>query len=101
MRALVALTVAMGILIVGGTSVLGVLIFRRLSVPASALPELSLDEPLGTRIAEIAAFGERLALRLEGGGPDRVLLIDPARARVIGHIVLAHGRRLEVPAAVP
>jgi len=89
MRALLTLTVVMGVLIVVATAVLGVLIVRRLAAPPVSLPALALDEPLGTHIAGIAAIGDRLALRLEGGGPDRVVVIDPSHAVVLGHIGLA------------
>jgi hypothetical protein len=89
-RALITLTVAMGAILIGGTSLLGVLIFQRLSTQAAPLPPLSLDEPAGTRIAGITAVGERLALRLEGGGSDRVVIVDPAHGRIITHIRLLH-----------
>ncbi len=88
MRALVVLTVVMGVILVAGTGLLGVLIFNRLSAPSPAVLPLTLDEPSGTHIAEIAAFGDRLALRLEGGGADRVVVVDPARGRVTAHIGL-------------
>ena len=90
MRALLALTVAMGLLIIAGTTFLGILIFRRLAVPATSVSRLSLEEPAGTHIAGMTALGDRLAVRLEGGGPDRILLIDPVRGTVLGHIGLAH-----------
>ncbi len=88
MRALIALTVIMAVLIVAGTSLLGVLIFRRLSAAAVTLPSMALDEPPGTRITGMTGLGDRLVLRLEGGGPDRIILIDPSRALVVGHVGL-------------
>jgi len=33
--------------------------------------------------------GDRVVLRLAGGGPDRLLVIDPGRGRVAGAFVLA------------
>jgi len=89
-RGLVTLTVVMGVILVGGTALLGVLIFYRLATPTASSPPLSLDEPPGTHIAEITPIGDRLALRLEGGGPDRVIIIDPTHARVIARIALTH-----------
>ena len=47
-----------------------------------------LDEPVGTRIAGIAAVRDRLAVQLQGGGVDRVVLIDPATGAVAGRISL-------------
>ena len=48
-----------------------------------------LDEPAGTRIAGTSAAADRIALRLEGGGPDRVVLVDMKTGRVLGHVALA------------
>jgi hypothetical protein len=77
MRFLKFVTVAMAVLIVVGTTVLLVAIVRRIGSPAPpAQVAVLLDEPAGTRIAGIATVGDRLAVRLEGGGTDRVVLLD-------------------------
>ncbi|HEY8289812.1 MAG TPA: hypothetical protein VIG49_11125 [Acetobacteraceae bacterium] len=90
MRMLKAVTIGMAVLIVLGTTVLIVTIIRRATVPGVTGPvALVLDEPAGTRIAGIAAAGDRLAVRLEGGGPDRVMLVDPRAGTVAGRISLA------------
>jgi hypothetical protein len=95
MRALKIATIVMGVLIVVGTMALIVGVARRTSVPASSMATLPasvaavLDEPAGTRIAGIVAVRDRLAVRLEGGGVDRVVLIDPATGAVAGRISLA------------
>ncbi|HET6307588.1 MAG TPA: hypothetical protein VFG12_10410, partial [Rhodopila sp.] len=78
MRALKIATIVMGVLIVAGTTGLIVVIAHRLSGRAGAamtagttLPAqvaAALDEPAGTRIAGIAAVGDRLAVQLQGGG---------------------------------
>lgn len=91
MRALKILTVVMGVMILAGTLVLGVLIARRLSgagqQPASFAVQLA--EPEGTRIAAIAAVQDRLALQLQGGGPDRVVLMDQRTGARVGRVELA------------
>ncbi len=90
MRFLRGLTIAMAVLIVVGTTVLLVLIAKRLggagvvTVPAAAV----LEEPAGTHIVAIAAVGDRLAVQLQGGGPDRVLLLDARSGAVVGRIGL-------------
>jgi hypothetical protein len=97
MRALKVLTIVMGVMILAGTGVLVAVIAHRVSAPASgrapaagtALPALVLNEPAGTRIAGIAAVGDRLAVQLQGGGADRVVLIDPRSGAVAGRITLA------------
>ena len=105
MRALKIATIVMGVLIVVGTIALVIGVARRASDPVHSvaawptggpaagtmLPvsvSAVLDEPAGTRIAGIAAVRERLALQLEGGGADRVVLIDPMTGEVAGRISL-------------
>lgn len=102
MRALKVLTIVMGVLIVVGTGVLIAVIAHRVTSPApsGAAPNgtpsvggtplaLLLDEPAGTHIAGIAAVGDRLAVQLQGGGADRVVLVDPRFGVVTGRIALA------------
>lgn len=97
MRALKVLTIVMGVMILAGTGVLVAVIVHRVSSPASsgapiaglASVALVLDEPAGTHIAGIAAAGDRLAVQLQGGGADRVVLVDPHSGAVAGRIALA------------
>jgi hypothetical protein len=90
MRFLRVITVGMGVLIVVATTVLVVVIARRLSAPAAVQgpTALVLDEPAGTRIEGIAAAGDRLAALLRGGGPDRIVLIDARTGAVVGRVGL-------------
>jgi hypothetical protein len=92
MRFLKVLTVGMGVLIVVATTVLVVVIAQRIGGARTTLAPASvavlLDEPAGTRIAAIASAGDRLAVQLEGGGADRVVLVDPRTGAVIGRIGL-------------
>ena len=87
-RALLTLVVVMGVMIVAGVAVLGITIVRRLGGAAPMQAAVVLDEPVGTRIQTIAPAGDRLALLLSGGGPDRIVLIDPRTALVTGHFGL-------------
>jgi hypothetical protein len=94
MRFLKVLTIGMGVLIVVATTVLVVLIARRLSGGPVVSPgslAVMLDEPAGTRMVGIAAVGDRLAVALQGGGLDRVLLIDPRTGAVVGRVGLRAG----------
>ena len=80
----------MGLLIVLGTTVLVVTIIRRSGAPGVPADVAAvLDEPAGTRIAGIAGVADRLAVQLQGGGVDRVVLVDPQTGAVAGRIVLA------------
>jgi hypothetical protein len=94
MRALKIAVIVMGVLIVVGTTALIVVVVHRMSSPRSLVATLpasvaaTLDEPAGTRIAGIAAARDRLAIQLQGGGADRVVLIDPDTGAVTGRISL-------------
>ncbi|MGH7072357.1 MAG: DUF6476 family protein [Acetobacteraceae bacterium] len=103
MRLLKIAVIAMGVLIIGGTTALVVLIAHRLSAPRQVashsptpvgapapLPSSDLDEPAGSRIVGISRVANGLALAITGGGePDRLLVIDPSSGRVLLRIRLA------------
>jgi hypothetical protein len=90
MRALKILTIVMGVLILAGTAVIiGVIFHRATSSVTPASVDLALDQPAGTRIVGIAAIQDRLALQLQGGGADRVVLVDPRTGAVTGRIALS------------
>lgn len=91
MRGLKILTVVMGVMIVVGVAVLGVVMTRRLGgLVAGGTADIMLAEPDGTSIAGIAATADRVALQLHGGGPDRVVLIDPRTGGTTGRVMLSH-----------
>ncbi len=89
MRALVALTVIMGVLILAGTATVAITIVHRIGGSPRTLTSALLDEPSGTRILCAAAFGDKLAITLQGGGPDRVAIVDPVSGHALAHIALA------------
>ena len=98
MRALKFLVVVMGVLIVMGTVTLVVLIIQRAGgtqatsgradVMAGAVATLALGEPAGTRIVGLTATADRLVLRLERDGLERVVFIDPKSNQVTGQVIL-------------
>jgi hypothetical protein len=90
MRFLKVLTIVMGVLIVVATTVLLALVAQRFGASRTVPTALAvlLDEPVDTRIAGIAGAGDRLAVQLQGGGPDRVLLVDPRTGAVTARIGL-------------
>jgi hypothetical protein len=97
LRALKIAVIVMGVLIVGGTIALIGEVVRRSIAPAApfgaglpAVVEAVLQEPPGTRIAGIGMLADRLAVQLQGGGVDRIVLIDPRSGAVVGRISLAH-----------
>jgi len=90
MRALTVLVVAMGVMIVAGVAVIGVVLTQRLASVPPAPVHTVLDEPAGTRIVGVSALSDRLALQLQGGGPDRVVMVDLRSGRISARAELAH-----------
>lgn len=89
MRALKFVVIAMGVLIIGATIALVVLVVQRVSGPGGAAASAVLDEPPGTRIASAATSGDWMVLQLQGGGADRVVVLDPRTGRVLSRVALA------------
>ncbi len=89
MQALKALVIGMGVLIVAGIAVIGVTLVSRMSPQGGPIASLLLEEPAGTHIAAATLAPDRMAVTLQGGGPDRVVLVDTKAGRVLGHVGLA------------
>ena len=88
MRGLQALVIGMGVLIVAGVGVLGVTVMRRISTPTVEASTRTLDEPPGTRIVSVTPVADRVGLLLQGGGPDRVVVLDPRTGRTVTLVTL-------------
>ena len=90
MAALKAAVIGMAVLIVAGVTVIVVTLIHRMTAPqATAMVGTTLDEPAGTRIAGASAASDRLAVTLQGGGPDRVLVVDLHTGRIVARTSLA------------
>lgn len=50
------------------------------------VPELNLDLPAGTSVAEARLDGANLVVRVTGPEADEVLIIDPAKSRVVSRV---------------
>jgi hypothetical protein len=84
------LAVLMAVLIIIGSTVVVVTIIKRSTVePGPTNVAVILDEPTGTRIGGIAALSDRLAVLLQGAGPDRIVLVNPRTGAEAGSIALA------------
>jgi hypothetical protein len=90
MRALEGLVIGLGVVIVAMVVTIVVTLVHRHGIapaPPAAAAAVSLDEPAGTRIGAVSALGDRLAVLLQGGGPDRLVFLD-AGGRVVGRVAL-------------
>jgi hypothetical protein len=90
MRGLQVAVIVMGIMIVAGVAVIAATVAHRLASPSVPFVRADLDEPAGTEIGTIAATGDRLAIQLRGGGPDRLVILDLRTMKVAGRVALAH-----------
>lgn len=103
-KALLALVIFMGVLIIAGTTGLIAVVIHRLAHPqphpiaigAAAVPMPPMSdrpvlahEPVGTRITALARQSDTvLSIALTGGGPDRILVWDLARGTRLSEIDL-------------
>ncbi|MCB8880602.1 hypothetical protein ACELLULO517_10185 [Acidisoma cellulosilytica] len=53
-----------------------------------ALTTNMLSQPAGSHIVTISGVGDRLSVLINGGGPDRILFVDPATGHVTGQLML-------------
>jgi hypothetical protein len=101
LRALLALVIFMGILIVAGMVVVGVTIANRLSklgegdkaaAAGGGFGEAVISVPAGCSIVESRPDGNRLIVRLGSGGRcDQVLVIDLRSGAVTGRLNFVPG----------
>ena len=98
MRALTALTIFMGILILAGLAIVTVTIIRRSIAPEPAVPaalsaaaagHAAVSLPPGARVTGMVAVGDRLALSVAvADRSDLLILLDPATGTVLETIDL-------------
>ena len=50
--------------------------------------QVDIDLPQGSRISQILTAGDRIVVRIEGGGSDRLVVLDPVSGHVSGSFVL-------------
>ena len=94
MDALKAAVIGMGVLIV---IMMGAVVYglaRRgperpapAALAANVAANVTLGEPAGTHIAGMAPAGQAVAVLLQGGGPDRIVLLS-GRGEVVGRVAL-------------
>lgn len=103
MKALKALVIGMGLLIVVGLGLLGYGLYRNthhsaqigavasaIGAPEEAHPYFSVELPVvaGSHLEQMETAGERVILRFSGAEGERILVIDPRTGHVTGSISL-------------
>jgi hypothetical protein len=89
-RPLLIAVIAMGVLIVLVTTVVVVKLVKDVvTAPASVtMTTTMLRQPAGSHIVTIAAVDGRLSVLVNGGGPDRILFVDPGTGKVAAQMML-------------
>jgi hypothetical protein len=99
MKALKALVIFMGILLVAGLGVLGWGLATRAgrTTPAphpvatqagAPFGDVEVALPAGAKVAQMETVGERVVVRVTAAGGERLVVFDPAAGRVMGTFVL-------------
>lgn len=98
MKALKALVIGMGMLIVVGLALVGFGLYRNTVHPAPAKgvgaeaggPYFSLEVPVasGSHLEQMAVAGDRVILRFSGAEGERILVLDPQTGHVTGTVSL-------------
>jgi hypothetical protein len=89
-RPLLIAVIAMGVLILLVTTVVVVKLLKDIAggPPSVTLTTTMLRQPAGSHIVTITAVDGRLGVLLSGGGPDRILFVDPGTGAVAGQLML-------------
>ncbi|EME69633.1 hypothetical protein H261_12436 [Paramagnetospirillum caucaseum] len=102
MRAIKTLVVFLGVLLLAGLGLLGYGLYSKAPVKgtpsatsgamatasAAEFGQLAVPVPAGSRVEQMVVAGERVVLRLSGGGSERILVLDPGQGKVAGGFVL-------------
>jgi hypothetical protein len=102
MKAIKALVVFMGILLVVGLGLVGYGVATKTGKPETAAKphvtapvagaqfgEVTIPVPAGARLDQTLVVGEKVVLRVTGAGAERLIVLDPADGRINGSFVLS------------
>jgi hypothetical protein len=96
-RPLFIAVIVMGVLVVLATTVVIVKVAKDIiggsshaaaSSESVTLTTNMLSQPAGSHIVTIAGVDGRLSVLISGGGPDRILFVDPSSGKVTGQLML-------------
>jgi hypothetical protein len=97
MRAIKGLVIFMGVLLISGVALMGYGIFHqkgshKVAFTAPAVPQfdtIQVPLPAGGRIEQMVVAGDRVVLRVQAAGAERLMVLDPTQGRMVGSFVLA------------
>jgi hypothetical protein len=98
-RPLMMVVIGLGILVVLATTVVIVKVVKDIitgsshsaasaSTDSVTLTTSMLSQPAGSHIVTIAGVDGRLSVLINGGGPDRILFVDPSTGHVTGQLMM-------------
>jgi uncharacterized protein (DUF58 family) len=102
MKAIKGLVAFLGVLLLSGLALLAYGLYNKAPfkgtpsaafgrvTPASVAEfgQVAVHVPAGSRVEQMVVAGDRVVLRLSGGGPEHVLVLDPGQGKVAGSFVL-------------
>lgn len=102
MRAIKGLVAFLGVLLVAGLALLAYGLYSKAPlkgtptatfgkagpVSVAEFGQVGVPVPAGSRIEQMMVAGDRVVLRLAGGGPEAILVLDPGQGKVAGSFVL-------------
>jgi hypothetical protein len=99
MKAIKALVLFMGLLIVAGLAVLGwglsnqtaKMAQPRVATEGGKFGTVEVNLPIGARVEQTLVVGERLVLRVSGTSGERFVVLDPANGAVAGTFLIWPG----------
>lgn len=102
MRAIKALVIGMGVVLLIGIGLLGYGLYKTAAKPASSTPAQAASGPMavsfgrvtvavapGAQVVEMREAGGRLVLLLDEAGGRRIVVLDPVAGTEIGSFVLS------------
>jgi hypothetical protein len=97
MKALKALVIGMGVMIIAGLGLVVFGLYRTNHAPSGSAPtptaksgyfSTELPVPAGTKLDQMTAAGDRVILHITDGDTDRILILDPQSGQITGSISL-------------
>lgn len=97
MKAIKTLVLSMGLLLIAGLGLLGYGLYSKAGQSGKSQPRtvtqtgafsVTVPVPVGSRVDQMLAVGDRLVVRLGGAAGDRLLVLDPNDGHQLGSFAL-------------
>lgn len=101
MKAIKGLVLFMTLLLVAGLGLLGYGLYNKAgqlgkgggvadaAIPGQQFGTVGVPLPAGAKVDQVLVAGGRVVLRVTGGGPERLVVLDPAEGAIAGSFVFS------------